>query len=64
MNNFFKHDYTHCIDYKKDECPKECFRAEVTQELLDDKDFDFPVSWAHFRGTQECFVQTVNTTTD
>ena len=27
------HDYAHCSDYRKD-CPKDCFRAQITKELM------------------------------
>lgn len=57
MSTIFDHDYTHCLDYKKGECPENCFRAEVTQELLDDEDFCFPVAWANFKGTEECIIE-------
>ena len=46
------HDYEHCIDYK-DDCPKDCFRAELVRDL--EKNFpDKEVSWMDFEGTGEC----------
>lgn len=49
------HNYLHCIDYKPD-CPDECFRAQLTKDLLDNPDI-MPknvASWMHFRGSSEC----------
>lgn len=46
------HDMTHCADYKAS-CPKSCFRAQVTEELKRIY-YPLPVSWAHFKGTEEC----------
>lgn len=51
------HDYTHCADYDKNICPADCFRAEVTKELQEDKTFHDPVSWAHFKGSPECKIK-------
>lgn len=48
------HDYAHCIDYSPD-CPKDCFRAELVIDLHRRTDLWFkPVSWMHFKGTDEC----------
>ena len=42
------HDYTYCLDYQ-DNCPQDCFRAELTAELtreLEAKPYLKPtVSW-------------------
>ena len=46
------HDATHCADYKKD-CPKTCYRAELTADLLKTH-YPLPTSWANFEGTDEC----------
>ena len=51
------HDVSHCIDYKKRECPKDCYRAKVTQELLELRaagKYSLPTSWMHFKGTKYC----------
>lgn len=45
------HDYAHCIDYK-DDCPKECFRAELVRDLKEQK--IRYASWMSFKGTDEC----------
>lgn len=46
------HDYAHCVDYKPD-CPKNCFRAQLVRDL-ENIDRRIPLSWMHFRGTDEC----------
>lgn len=46
------HDATHCLDYRND-CPKECYRAQLTKELLTMR-YDYPVSWAELKGSSEC----------
>ncbi len=46
------HDVTHCANYKID-CSKECYRAQVTKDLLKNYSNKI-VSWAHFEGTDEC----------
>ncbi len=46
------HDATHCLDCKSD-CPKSCFRAQLTREL-EKIVYTLPVSWSHFYGTKEC----------
>lgn len=55
--NTVNHDMTHCADYRKSYCPERCFRARLTQELLErhaaGEDFG-PVCFAHLRGTDEC----------
>ncbi len=48
------HDYSHCLDFN-DSCPKKCFRAELVRDLRSRKDMvGVPVSWMHFKGTDEC----------
>ena len=48
------HDYSHCIDYKES-CPKECFRAKLVRDLRRRKYMvGVPISWMHFKGTDEC----------
>ena len=49
------HDATHCENYKKSKCPKSCYRAQLTQDLRERPDLFFlPVSWANFKGPEEC----------
>lgn len=48
------HDYAHCLDMKKD-CPKSCFRAQLTREVERRSDLQgIPLTWTHFKGTDEC----------
>ena len=52
------HDYAHCADFT-DGCPKKCFRAQLVRDLqkygkLAPYGINFPISWAHFKGTDEC----------
>lgn len=47
------HDATHCSDFKKGKCPKDCYRAELTNELRHIC-YPLPTSWASFKGTKEC----------
>jgi hypothetical protein len=42
------HDYAHCMDYT-DDCPKDCFRAELVIEALSKR---WAVGWAHFKGNE------------
>lgn len=52
------HDYAHCFEYDSKKCPKKCFRAKLTKELLENIDeVGFLVSWAHFKGTQYCEME-------
>jgi hypothetical protein len=46
-------DATHCWNYKKGKCPRNCYRAQLTEELNQIHD-DRPVSWAMFEGTEDC----------
>ena len=51
------HDATHCVDYRKSYCPERCYRARLTQELLEFQaagKLSGPVSYAKFYGTPEC----------
>lgn len=52
------HDYAHCLDYEKGKCPKDCFRAILTEDLHKNK-IDDPVAWTHFKGTQYCKMKEV-----
>lgn len=47
------HDATHCADYKKSKCPKNCYLAQLTEELRNIV-YMLPTSWAHFEGTKYC----------
>lgn len=52
------HDYAHCADFT-DKCPKKCFRAQLVRDLkkygkLAPYAINFPISWQHFKGTEEC----------
>ena len=47
------HDATHCADYNRKLCPKKCYRAELTEELKHIH-YLLPISYAHFKGTEEC----------
>lgn len=47
------HDASHCLDYKKNQCPKTCYRAKLTEELRN-SDYRLPTSWVHFKGTKYC----------
>lgn len=54
-NNNMNHDYAHCSDYSKEICPKECFRAQLTEDLKNRTDLlGLPFTWMHFRETEEC----------
>lgn len=47
------HDYSHCADYDKKKCPKECFRGELVRDLVN---YRLPVSFMHFKGTEQCML--------
>ena len=47
------HDATHCGDYKKQVCPKSCYRAQLTEDLKNINYF-LPTSWSSFKGTKIC----------
>lgn len=49
------HDASHCSDYKADECPISCYRAQLTEDLKRRIDLrDIPMRFAHFYGTTYC----------
>lgn len=49
------HDYSHCSNYSKEICPKECFRAQLTEDLKNRTDLlGLPFTWMRFRETKEC----------
>lgn len=50
------HDATHCTDYSKSRCPKSCYRAQLTQDLIDNwsRLRLLPASWSNFRQTKMC----------
>lgn len=49
------HDYEHCADYT-DACPKKCFRAKLTKEILTNPTLvpNGCVSWMNLKDTGEC----------
>ena len=48
------HDATHCADYRRS-CPKRCWRAQLTEDLLQRPDLErLPVGWAKLRGSEYC----------
>lgn len=47
------HDATHCADYKKNICPKSCYRAQLTEDFRKII-YLLPISWSHFKGTDYC----------
>ena len=52
------HDYAHCLDFQKC-CPTKCFRAQLSRDLekygkLAPYAINFPITWSHFEGTEEC----------
>ena len=48
------HDVTHCLDMDA-RCSPACFRCLVTRDLGKRPDLiGVPLSWAHFKGTEEC----------
>lgn len=49
------HDYSHCTDYKRGICPKECFRGELVRDLNSHPTLF--VSWMNFKGTEECMLK-------
>lgn len=54
------HDYSHCLDYLPN-CPKECFRAQLTEDLRSRKDLiGVLLTWAHFYETDECVMEMEN----
>ena len=56
------HDMMHCADYRKSRCPQRCFRARLTRELFERQArgelAGVPMSFAHLRGTSECWEGT------
>lgn len=54
------HDYYHCLDYLPN-CPKECFRAQLTEDLRSRKDLiGILLTWTYFYGTDECVMEMEN----
>lgn len=47
------HDATHCADYERGKCPKNCYRAQLTQDLKDSH-YTLPVSFSHIGWTDDC----------
>ena len=46
------HDYTHCADYNNKVCPKNCFRGELTRDLVNKPWLN--VSFSNLKGTEDC----------
>ena len=47
------HDATHCSNYDPNECPKSCYRAQLTEDLQKTY-YPWPTCWAMFKYTIEC----------
>lgn len=47
------HDYVHCSDCT-DDCPENCFRAQLTRDLEKINDYNLWITWAHLKGIGEC----------
>lgn len=47
------HDATHCFDYDPDKCPKDCYRAQLTEDLRKIR-YPYPVSYAMLKHTDMC----------
>ena len=54
------HDYTHCADYRKDICPRECFRGALVRDLNNHPTLRAVVSWMNLKGTDECMLKEQN----
>lgn len=50
------HDATHCADYAEGKCPVNCYRGQLTKDLVDRRGefIGIPISYASFKGTSEC----------
>ena len=58
--HFDHYDFCHCLDWKSDFCPETCFRARLTRDLKQvHPDFPWPVSFASFKGKEECKLKEV-----
>lgn len=51
------HDYAHCLDFKST-CPDSCFRAQLVREIEEVGLYGIPVTWGHFKGTEDCEIAT------
>lgn len=47
------HEYVHCSDCT-DDCPEDCFRAQLTRDLEKINDYNLWITWAHLKGIGEC----------
>lgn len=52
------HDYAHCADLSED-CPEDCYRRQLTEEAI--RSNWTMVSFMHFKGTDECKRNEVET---
>lgn len=49
------HDAAHCMDFDKNKCPNECYRAQLTREVEDHRElWGIPLAYSYFKGTTEC----------
>lgn len=54
------HDAAHCLDWRLD-CPRECYRAQLTLEVeLCDDLKGIPLTWAFLGGSDECLKRKEN----
>ena len=55
------HDASHCFDYDKEKCPKTCYRARLTEEVINRPElWQIPLSYSHFFNTEECEINNSN----
>ena len=56
------HDYCHCQDYNPKECPNDCFRAQLAQDLEKHwhRYVSIPLTYAFLRGTGECPLNAIS----
>ena len=47
------HDYCHCLDYDKNSCPPNCFRAELAEDLKKHP-IEIPLTYSHLKNTNLC----------
>lgn len=47
------HDYAHCMDFT-DDCPKDCFRAQLARDLDNIIPIPYRITWMHLKGSSEC----------
>lgn len=47
------HYYVHCLNFR-DNCPKKCFRAQLSRDLRKHPHLGIPIDWMNLEGTEEC----------